>query len=249
MTFAGVSQALASFDWGRAAVILTALATFVLAIATVTLALATRRSVKQTDKAIKLQADNLAVFRVLAESQTEELEILKRQGALQADQLEVFKQQLALAEEQASHADSMSRPLLRALIRTGHEGYTEVALQWAHGSAPAQDIEVWVRTHLGLRVARHDLMTPADREVNLFATPASADDVSERLPFDKLAHALPQPGQTWAAMDWRGPDGKLVGWSEWTSKPPVTVDEEGNVSYQDPRLLERVKGPGPVERA
>jgi hypothetical protein len=235
MNLADIRNALSSVDWGRASVIVTAIATLVLAIATVRLAGATRKSAKQTEKAVALQAD--------------ELEALKHQGVLQADQLEVFKRQLTLAEDQGRQAESMWRPLLRALIGSGHESYTEVSLLWVHGVAPAQDIEVWVRTHLGLRVARHELMTPSDGQINVFAMPASADDVSERLPFEKLAHALPQPEQMWVGVDYRGPDGKLVGWSEWTRKPPQTIDDEGNVSYQDPRLLDRVKGPGPIERA
>jgi hypothetical protein len=184
------------------------------------------------------------------------MEILKRQEVVQAEHLDVFKRQLTLAEDQARQAETMLRPLVRAAIGTSHEKYTEVTLQWAHGSAPAQDIEVWVRNHLGLRVVRHALMTPSDRELRLWATPATADDVSERLPFDKLAHVLPKLGQMWVGVDWRAPDGNLAGWSEWISTPAVgrntygqEVDAEGNVIVDSLLRTERLVGPGPVDRA
>jgi hypothetical protein len=251
-----IERTLSAFDWGRAAVIVTGVATLVLAIATVRLASATKKSADQTEKAVWLQADQLKVVKEQLQLQSDELDILKRQGNLQADQLDVFKRQLTLAEDQAREADTKSRPVLRALIGASHETYTEVILQWAHGSAPAQDIEVWVRTHSGLRVARHSVMTPSDRELRLWATPATADDVSERLPFEKLAHLLPQQEERWVGVDWRGLDAKLVGWSEWTRTPAIghdasgqPIDAEGNVVVDSMLRIERVKGPAPLDRA
>lgn len=194
-----------------------ALGTFILALATVALAGVTWRATGTTKRAVDLQAA----------------------------EVELFRRQLELAEAQAQDARRAAAPKLRALVRAGDK-YDTVQLIWAYGGGPAYEIEVWTRSHRGLRVARHDFMTAQDGQVEVYGLDATAEDV-HFLPFDVMARPSPSTTVSWVGVAWRGPDGSYDGWSEQVERRSPQATDYGLVTDSDPRPYVRTPGPAPID--
>jgi hypothetical protein len=130
---------------------------------------------------------------------------------LQASELDVIKRQLTLSENQFNAAQQAALPLLKAMVTNADPSIVAANLVHYHGSEPAVDVEVWIRTvsmagaAWGLFLVRYAVVVPGTN-VQFRALAASANDQSN-MPFKEMLDETMGNGQALVAVAWKRLDG------------------------------------------
>jgi len=134
--------------------------------------------------------------------------------AVQQRQMGLLERQIRLQEEHAATACEAARPKLRANVVSRGQLYVEGNVQYLHGTDPAEEVEVWIRTEptegatWGLHHTEVGFMVPGDQRREFMTTPATAQD-QDRLPFLDFLDGDLGDAATWSLVKWRRPDGTL----------------------------------------
>jgi len=124
--------------------------------------------------------------------------------------------QLRLAKEQFEAAQRAARPQLEIDVSLDEQQPTAKwpisgTVRYVHGSEPAYDVEIWIKTRtqsFGTRVDR--ILTPSVPTYT-FVLNAISDEMFKQWPFPE-AHKAPvlQGKELWAGVTWRASDGTFL---------------------------------------
>jgi hypothetical protein len=151
--------------------------------------------------------------------------------SVQQRQMDLMGRQIRLQEEQAASARKAARPKLRAEIVSMGQLFVDGAVQYVHGTEPAEEVEAWIRTAptegaaWGLHYAPVGFMVPSDRRRDFQTTAATVQD-QDRLPFLDFLDGYLGGAVSWSLVTWRRPDGTLDYRAEqqFTGKPPRPLE-------------------------
>jgi hypothetical protein len=135
----------------------------------------------------------------------------ERATSLQESELGVIERQLTLSENQFKAAQQAALPRLKVIVNNADPSIVSGHVVHYHGSEPAVDVEIWIRTvsmagaAWGLFVNRYAVVVPGTNE-QFRALAASADDQG-RLPFPGMLDEVMGKGQALVAIAWNRLDG------------------------------------------
>lgn len=138
----------------------------------------------------------------------------KQATALWREELDAIKRQLELAEKQFASAQAGARPRLGVTITMADPSIVAGNLAYLHGTEPAENVEIWIRTQSsadaarGLYVVRYKAVLPASLVIQFRAVAATASE-QDAMPFqDMLSGALAE-NEAVVAVRWSRIDGQV----------------------------------------
>jgi len=144
-----------------------------------------------------------------------------------------------LQEREFGAAQAAARPQLEVDVGFNKPGGAIVAfgqVRYIHGSEPAYDAEVWIKTRTQSFGGRMGVILTPSEPARQFEFDGIPDDMFKRWPFPE-AHKAPvlDGDEFWAGLTWRSPDG-TPGTRRYKQLRDGTRDEHPEVMEPFPRL-------------